>query len=365
MSAKLYDVTPTPKTAKRSVSPSDVTKEVMHRAARLEDRYHAWRERRVRKHGHTPTVVAYPGYGDGGWVRVMCRVLLTPNHRAGSRAERLAIKRRASVRGWRSFLAVPVNKASVTIRIGEFTTTVTADRGGVVDEVIHVDLKPGKHTVHFSCEGSAEAEATIRVTPETATLGIVCDVDDTVMVTALPRPFLAAWNSFVLDEHARVPTPGMAVFLSKLANKQKRMPVIYLSTGAWNVAPTLTRFLSRNIYPEGALLLTDWGPTHDRMFRSGREHKERSLRRLASEFPNIRWILIGDDGQHDQHIYGDFQREFPQNVAAVCIRRLSAGEAVFAGRNKKNVDQFVPPEGAPWVYGHSGATLMKQLKKVL
>ena len=32
--------------------------------------------------------------------------------------------------------------------------------------------------------------------------GVVSDVDDTVMVTALPRPFQAAWNSFVLDELA-------------------------------------------------------------------------------------------------------------------------------------------------------------------
>jgi len=37
-------------------------------------------------------------------------------------------------------------------------------------------------------------------------------------------------------------------------------PVFYLSTGAWNVAPALTRFLSRNLYPPGPLLLTDWGP---------------------------------------------------------------------------------------------------------
>jgi phosphatidate phosphatase APP1 len=342
-----------------------VKKEVMHRAARLEDRYHAWRERRVRKGGHTPTVVAYPGYSDGKWVRVMCRVLLTPNYRVGSRAERAAIKRRERIRGWRSFVAVPVNSAVVRIRIGNETFDVTADRGGVVDEVVKVKLAPGRHTVYFSCEGSAESEATIRVTSKNATVGLICDVDDTVMVTALPRPFLAAWNSFVLDEHARVPTPGMAVFLTKLAGRFKRMPVIYLSTGAWNVAPTLTRFLSRNMYPEGALLLTDWGPTHDRMFRSGRAHKETSLRRLAKEFPHVKWILVGDDGQHDQQIYGEFQKEFPKNVAAVCIRRLSASEAVFAGTSKKHAEQYVPPAGAPWVYGHSGATLMKQLKKVL
>lgn len=337
----------------------------MHRAARLEDRYHAWRERRVRKHGHTPTVVAYPGYGDGGWVRVMCRVLLVPNYRVGSRAELKANRRKESIRGWRSFMAVPVNSAVVTIRIGDFVTTVTADRGGVVDEVLKVKLPAGTHAVSFSCEESTESTAQIRIAPDNATFGLICDVDDTVMVTALPRPFLAAWNSFVLDEHARVPTPGMAVFLTKLVERHKRMPVIYLSTGAWNVAPTLTRFLSRNLYPEGALLLTDWGPTHDRMFRSGRAHKETSLRRLAKEFPHVKWILVGDDGQHDQQIYGEFQQEFPNNVAAVCIRRLSASEAVFAGTSKKHAEQFVPPEGAPWVYGHSGATLMKQLKKVL
>ena len=27
------------------------------------------------------------------------------------------------------------------------------------------------------------------------------------------------------------------------------------------------------MYPDGALLLTDWGPTKDRWFRSGQEHK--------------------------------------------------------------------------------------------
>jgi hypothetical protein len=66
-------------------------------------------------------------------------------------------------------------------------------------------------------------------------------------------PFLAAWNSFVLTEHARVPTPGMAVFMSRMSQLESGMPVFYLSTGAWNVAPTLRRFLSRNLYPVGTM----------------------------------------------------------------------------------------------------------------
>src|SRR5690606_26318810 len=165
--------------------------------------------------------------------------------------------------------------------------------------------------------------------------GVVSDIDDTVMVTALPRPALAAWNTFVVDEHARRSVTGMAVLYDRIRRQHQSTPFIYLSTGAWNVAPTLRRFLSRNLYPAGPLLLTDWGPTHDRFFRSGREHKREQLRRLASEFPEVRWLLFGDDGQHDEDIYGEFVRQHPRNVAAVAIRQLSAGEAVLAGGRSK------------------------------
>ncbi len=95
---------------------------------------------------------------------------------------------------------------------------------------------------------------------------------------------LAAWNSFVLTEHARRPVPGMSVLYERVLAQHPGAPTVYLSTGAWNVAPTLQRFLTRNMYPSGTLLLTDWGPTHDRFFRSGQLHKQENLRRLASDF---------------------------------------------------------------------------------
>jgi phosphatidate phosphatase APP1 len=179
------------------------------------------------------------------------------------------------------------------------------------------------------------------------------------MVTALPRPFLAAWNTFVLDEHARRPVPGMAVLYERLTRSHPGTPVFYLSTGAWNVAPTLTRFLSRNLYPSGPLLLTDWGPTHDRWFRSGRDHKVETLKRLAREFPDIKWLLVGDDGQHDEEIYGQFARTHPNSVAAVAIRQLSNSEAVLAGGRSKS--DAHSDEAASWVYAPDGAGLAERL----
>jgi phosphatidate phosphatase APP1 len=191
---------------------------------------------------------------------------------------------------------------------------------------------------------------------------VVSDVDDTVMVTALPRPFLAAWNTFVLSEHARTPTPGMAVLMDRIARGHPGSPVLYLSTGAWNVAQTLTRFLSRNLYPDGALLLTDWGPTHDRWFRSGQQHKQLELVRLAEEFPQVKWLLIGDDGQHDEEIYAGFARRFPDRVAAIAIRQLSTSEAVLAGGRSAGAAGDTPD--VPWIYAPDGAGIAQQLQKL-
>ena len=75
--------------------------------------------------------------------------------------------------------------------------------------------------------------------------GLVSDIDDTVMVTALPRPLLAAWHTFVVNEHARTTTPGMPVLYERLTSQHPGAPVIYLSTGAWNAAPAIGRFLRR------------------------------------------------------------------------------------------------------------------------
>jgi phosphatidate phosphatase APP1 len=128
------------------------------------------------------------------------------------------------------------------------------------------------------------------------------------------------------------------------------------------VAPTLRRFLTRNAYPAGALLLTDWGPTTDRWFRAGAAHKVQNLERLARNFPHVRWILIGDDGQHDPEIYSGFVHRYPEHVAAIVIRNLSPAEAVLAGTPLVNEERRVTiPEGTLWIEGNDGASISRQL----
>ena len=330
--------------------------EKVHRASALEDWVQRLRCRWVRSLGHTTHIMPFTGYGSEGWVRVLSRVLLLKPRPSSTGKQR-------KVRGWRSFTGVPVAGAVVTIHIGQEEFEVTADRGGVIDQVIPVDLAPGWHTITLASDDSLPVAARIRIVSETADMGVICDIDDTVMVTALPRPLLAAWNSFVRDENARRPVPGMAVLLDRLQRDNPDAPVIYLSTGAWNVAATLTRFLSRHLYPQGPLLLTDWGPTHDRWFRSGRAHKRQNLQRLAAEFPHLKWILVGDDGQHDENLYAELAMAHPESVRAIAIRELLAPEALLAG-GRRHFDRTHNPLTIPWVSAPNGAGLASELRKL-
>ena len=76
----------------------------------------------------------------------------------------------------------------------------------------------------------------------------------------------------------------------------------------------------------------------------------------------MRWLLIGDDGQHDEDTYGGFAEDHPENVAAICIRRLSPGEAVLAGGRSRDSGQVTNPD-VHWIYAPDGKGLAEELAK--
>ena len=296
-----------------------------HYASRLEDRWNTALQAVLRRRGWRDRVIPHVGYGTQDFVRVLARVVLSRDPRDLPRYEV-----DQPVRGWRHFVAAPSVGVPVTVTVGEQTHGTTTDRGGFVDVTVPASLPPGWHEVELGVADDRSARARVHVVDPHANFGIVSDIDDTVMLTMLPRPMIAAWNTFVRDEQARRVVPGMAEMYRALLDEHPGAPIFYLSTGAWNTAPTLARFLARHGYPEGPLLLTDWGPTNTGWFRSGREHKQGALVRLAAELPSVRWVLVGDDGQHDPEIYGDFASTHPSHVRAVAIRQLTATEQVLS-----------------------------------
>lgn len=335
-----------------------------HWAARVED----VKNRRVgallRRMGWDLRLQPHYGYGTTQNVRVLARVLYaSPRTRADHHDRPVTDMRSMAVRGWRNFAGQVAPERTVYLRVGGKEFTTRADRAGLVDTVLEVALEPGCHEVELWTTKDNAVTAEVQVVDPTARIGVVSDIDDTVMVTWLPRPLLAFWNAFVVHQSSRKIVPGMPMLYQRIARELPTAPFVYLSTGAWNVFPVLQRFLYKNGYPSGALLLTDWGPTNTGFFRSGPDHKHRSLDRLHSTFPHIQWILIGDDGQHDPVIYSEFAAKNPQAVTAIAIRQLTESEQLLAHGTLRPLDRRCAGGDSPaLVRGPDGHALLQRLR---
>lgn len=334
-------------------------------AARWEERWNRLHNRLLWRSGWRWRVIPYTGYGTQEQLRVLARVVLTPPRQPVLDAAEAFMYRR----GWRNFLSsAPAVYAPIEVRVGGETLALTTDRGGYLDiRIKNPGLPPGWQSVVLSAGESPSVAAPIQIVDSSVTFGIVSDIDDTIISTSLPRPLIAAWNTFLLTEQARQPVVGMARMYQQLQQAHPGAPLIYVSTGAWNTHQFLTRFMNRYGFPKGVLLLTDWGPTNTGWFRSGVDHKRSALRELARDFPQIKWVLIGDDGQHDPELYAEFAELQPDKVAARGIRELSITEAVLA-HGLVDPHQFSHewrPDTAPEVRGADGDELGAKLRAIV
>jgi phosphatidate phosphatase APP1 len=343
-----------------------------HAASLIEDAFHRRSNALMRGRGWGTRTISHTGYGSQDFVRVLGRVLLSrmAEPREVSEADGIIRDLRgnaAEQRGWRAFVTAGAMNVNVRVIVGDRSVQTTSDRSGYIDVVIPTPgLQPGWHAVTIEAEGGEPVRAAVLIIDRKARFGLVSDIDDTVISTSLPRPLIAAWNTFVRQETARHLVPGMAPMYRTLVGERPGTPIFYLSTGAWNTAPTLTRFLKRHGYPAGPMLMTDWGPTNTGWFRSGQDHKTEALHRLAREFPKIRWVLIGDDGQHDPKIYGDFARDRPDVVEAIAIRELSPAEQVLSHGIPVSNEEFAPrvQRAVPVLRAPDGYSLLRQLRAV-
>lgn len=348
-----------------------------HIAAIVED---AWNRRvstTLAARGWQHRIVPFVGYGTPLHLRVLARVLMSraddTEDVEEERTRRAPILREVILdrRGWRAFLTPPPGTGvPVTVVVGDQRVAGESDRAGLVDITVRGHgLAPGWQHVRIEAKNAAPVQAQVLVIGSSMTFGIISDIDDTVLATSLPRPLVAAWNTFFRTEGSRRAVPGMATFYREVRAGDPSIPVIYVSTGSWSTQPWLARFLRRNGYPAGPMLLTDWGPTSTGWFRSGQQHKRGSLHRLAREFPQIRWLLVGDDGQHDPMLYADFAKARPQAVVAIALRELSAGEQVLSHGLPVAHDQLVPAPTedlqVPVLRAPDGYGLARQLRPIL
>lgn len=160
-------------------------------------------------------------------------------------------------------------------------------------------------------------------------VGIISDIDDTIMVTGVKSFFKlkVAINTLFLNPFRRKPIEDAAAAFHQLSDQvEGRGPVIYISNSPWNLYDYLNNFLKHNGFPEGVVMLRDmgWQLLKSKTIEEGNKYRE--IKKILLTFPATDFILIGDSGELDFNIYQKIIQEHPNRIRKVIINKAGNQE---------------------------------------
>ena len=288
------------------------------------------------QYDHPLQIVPYVSYGTATRIVLKGRVLIDKGITSAEENDTIWEN---LLNMYRRFNSDEIPGARLVARLDTVEIEIVTDEEGYFERHVELDepLSQSRiwHDVHFELmdiPGEPRPDEVVRATgkvmlpPADAQFGIISDMDDTVIQTDVLNYFKMARNVFLHNAHTRLPFEGVAAFYRALQQGTANTwnPVFYLSKSPWNLYDLLIDFFQIREIPLGPLLLTDLGLTEEQLlFTSSRDHKLGNIQLLFDTYPDLKFILIGDSGQHDPEIYVEAAQLNPGRVPAIYIRDVS------------------------------------------
>lgn len=153
---------------------------------------------------------------------------------------------------------------------------------------------------------------------------VISDIDDTLLHSFILNK-IKMFRTLVFNPvERRKAVLDMMMLLKRLA--MEGASIFYLSNSEQNLYPLIYRFLRYNEFPPGPLFLKQLRGFTDvllnRKLPKGNTHKINSLRRIIETFSGRKFILVGDNTQHDLLIYLQMAEEHKDKIKHIVIRKV-------------------------------------------
>ncbi|SES09862.1 Phosphatidate phosphatase APP1 [Tranquillimonas rosea] len=201
------------------------------------------------------------------------------------------------------------------------------DEGYLWMEVPREDVSPGWVSVEVRLPAHPEVAAPfpVRVPDPAARLGVISDIDDTMMETGAYSIARNLWTTFTGSALTRRVFPDAVVLMDYLSD-HGRNPVYYVSSSPWNLHAFLEKVFARAGLQRGPMFLRDLGLSEGGFFASGHgDHKGSAIDRIMAANPDLPFVLIGDTGQKDAEVYLQACLRHGGRIAGVILREPGPG----------------------------------------
>ena len=179
-------------------------------------------------------------------------------------------------------------------------------------------------------QGLVSATGEVLIAGEKNNLGIISDVDDTILVSRATKIYKKLKLMLFKNARTRLPFEGVAAFYRALyhgTDPSLINPIFYVSSSSWKLFDLLQDFCKLQGIPKGPFLLRDSRMDQFKLVTSLHEgHKLMQVKRIMGMYPYMQFILVGDSGQKDAEIYTEVTRRYPGRVKTIYIRNVSGRE---------------------------------------
>jgi phosphatidate phosphatase APP1 len=275
-------------------------------------------------------ILPYIGFGNHEKIVSKGRVL--EKSKAGDSSETDS-RWRNLVRMFRLFETDEVPHARLKAVFGASESEISANGEGYFDIELDIGERDEASLWHDlslellepSFENPPQTTGQILIPPASARFGVISDIDDTVIKTNVTNKLKMLATTVLTNEHTRAPFEGVAEFYRALQagrGGSENNPIFYVSSSPWNLYTLLIELFKKREIPLGPLFLKDFG-THTIFNASEHQaHKLEHIRRVLDIYPDLPFILIGDDGEQDPQIYRQIVSEYAGKIRVIYIRKV-------------------------------------------
>ncbi|RFM30717.1 App1 family protein [Chitinophaga silvisoli] len=206
------------------------------------------------------------------------------------------------------------------------------------DGFFHLQWQPvtmpaaGKYNVQVKIMNVADSpvsEATgVVIIPHHTQYGCISDIDDTFLVSHSAKIIKRLQVLFTRNARTRKPFEGVVRHYRLLSHHNN--PFFYVSSSEWNLYAYIREFIRYNGLPDGVFLLNQLKPLRQLLKSGQNKHRTKFTRitRILKHYPDMRFILLGDDTQEDPNIYKALVDHFGAQIIAVYLRKVRDSKAV-------------------------------------
>ena len=152
-------------------------------------------------------------------------------------------------------------------------------------------------------------------------ISVVSDVDDTIKHSAISSGAREMFKNVFIRDLGELGIQGVEGWYHRLF--KMGVTFHYVSNSPWQLYPLLTDFFSAVNLPPGSFHLKQYTGMFQGIFEPVAERKKTTLDKIMTDFPERRFLLIGDSGEADLEVYTDVVLENPGRILGIFIRDVT------------------------------------------